>query len=83
MAGHVVVIPMAENINVFAKNVASEEVDVQYKTTGTYRPIGKDDKKITKRERRLGRVVVNKQVNYTAKEWKAKKRAEAEARNGR
>lgn len=47
---------------------------------GTYRPVNKDDKKITKRERRLGRVVVDKQVNYTQKEWKAKKRKEAEAR---
>ena len=47
---------------------------MKYKTAGTYRPVTKDDKKITKRERRLGRVVVTKQVNYTAKEWKAEKK---------
>jgi len=54
---------------------------MQFKKVGTYRPISKDDKKITKRERRLGRVVVDKQVNYTKSEWKAKKYKEAEARN--
>ena len=56
---------------------------MEYMIAGTYRPLSKDDKKVTKRERRLGRVVINKQVNYTAKEWKAKKRAEAEARKGK
>lgn len=53
---------------------------MQYKTAGQYRPVTKSDKKITKRERRLGRVVVKKQVNYTRKEWKAKKRKESEDR---
>jgi hypothetical protein len=56
---------------------------MKLKKSGTYRPLGKDDKKVTKRERRLGRVVVTKQENYTAKEWKAKKRVEAEARSRR
>lgn len=53
---------------------------MQMKSKGTYRPVGKDDKKITKRERRLGRVVVTKQENYTRDEWRAKKRMEAEGR---
>jgi len=54
---------------------------MEYKKAGKYRPLNDDDdKKITKRERRLGRVVVEKQVNYTQKEWKAKKHKEAEAR---
>ena len=46
---------------------------MEYKQKGKYRPVVKDDKKITKRERRLGRVVVLKQENYTRKEWQAKK----------
>ena len=53
---------------------------MKYKTTGQYRPLSKDDKKITKRERRLGRVVVTKQVNYTKKEWAEKKHREAKIR---
>ncbi|KKN69803.1 hypothetical protein LCGC14_0437490 [marine sediment metagenome] len=56
---------------------------MQLKKVGMYRPVSKDDKKITKRERRLGRVVINKQVNYTQKEWKAKKCKEAETRKKR
>lgn len=53
---------------------------MQCRTEGTYRPLGKDDKKATRRERRLGRVVVSKQVNYTRAERRARKRAEAEER---
>ena len=55
---------------------------MKYKQKGKFRPVAKDDKKITKRERRLGRVVVEKQVNYTQKEWRAKKYKEAEIRKG-
>jgi hypothetical protein len=46
---------------------------MKYKTAGTYRPITPSDKRATKRERRLGRMVVTPQVNYTRKEWKALK----------
>lgn len=51
------------------------------KALGTYRPVRKDDKKITKRERRLGRVVVTKQQNYKGAEHTANLRAEAEKRD--
>ena len=54
---------------------------MQCKQAGTYRPLTKDDKKgATKREIRKGRKVVTPQVNYTRKEWTAKKRKEAETR---
>jgi hypothetical protein len=53
---------------------------MQHKTAGVYRALSKDDKKVTKRERRLGRVVVTPQANYTAAEWRAKKRAESKRR---
>lgn len=53
------------------------------KQKGKYRPVVKDDKKITKRERRLGRVVIEKQINYTRKEWQAEKCKEAKIRKGR
>ena len=66
--------------DVRAWNFRESEENMNYKQKGTYRPVVKDDKKITKRERRLGRVVEMKQVNYTQKEWRAKKRREAEAR---
>ena len=54
---------------------------MKLKTKGTYRPVVKDDKKITKRERRLGRVVETKQENYTRTEHKAGLRAEAKRRD--
>jgi len=53
---------------------------MEHKAKGEYRPVTGDDKKITRRERRLGRVVVNPQVNYTRKEWIAKKQKEAKER---
>jgi len=53
---------------------------MEFKTAGTYRPLGSGDKKATRRERRLGRVAVTPQINFTRDERRARKRAEAEVR---